>query len=586
MADIDSVLYEALPYALIAFGIVLTYRYLRLIDLTFAASFVAGPAVAGALLVNGVQFVPAIFVGLSTVILLAGFTLFLMMFLELEGLLAGLLSSFGGFAIALLFTQGTLSLHTIPTPFDILKAIDFPWVAGVAPLHPSQIAVSAILVLIAKLIIDSFLASELGLAFRAMEDDHSRSVLLPAIGLSKWRMLALGVVSGNILCGVAGTFVMLKEGQVTATRGFDALIAVLAAYLLGHVLFERRPVTGKMSLAAQAIARIAVFRSTTAALLGLLFYFILIDLLSRTDLPSSLPSLVMLVFIVAAFLVTRWPEIIGRWTAPARNSSYLVPDNDPFQGSGITIDYPGYPSPTIIVRKAAFEVPPHTTIQLTGPNGSGKSTLLKYLAGATAGTGVVLIPNVITMKRRQTAIRQPYIGYISQDAQAGSSATLTVLENLALFRAGADARAWRKWENPSKAEMHAVIASLANRAGNALAGHLSGGQRQILNLAGLIVRHNSPNVVLFDEPLTHLDEVNASAFVDLMTQMAREGRTLIIVQHDVGPNAGGLTSDARTKLARLIDQTVDLSSIQNQQLPTCPDSHNGTIPARGAEIVQ
>jgi putative ABC transport system permease protein len=310
---LDGILFEALPYTLVALGVVLTFRYLRLIDLTFTASFVLGPAMAGALMLNGTPFALAILGGLGAVAVLAAVTIALMWLLELDGLLASLLTSFAGFSVALLFTQGTLSLHGVPTPLDALKEFDFPWVAGNIPLHPAQIGLFALLVILTKLAVDRYLGSELGLAFRAMEDERSRESLLPSIGISHWRMLLGGVVAGNVLCSVSGMLVMLKEGQVTATRGFDVFLAVIAAYLLGMVLFERRPMRVERGRRFGRLWRgIAVFKPTTAAVLGLLFYFGLLAAVARLDVPASVPRLIMIALIVVSFLVTRWPDIAAR----------------------------------------------------------------------------------------------------------------------------------------------------------------------------------------------------------------------------------------------------------------------------------
>jgi putative tryptophan/tyrosine transport system permease protein len=221
IAFIDNVLFEALPYSLVALGVVLTFRYLRLIDLTFAASFVTGPAIAGALMTNGVPFALAFVAAIAIAALLASLTWMLMWALEIDGLLAGLLTSFAGFSLALLFTQGTLSLHTIQTPLDTIKALDFPWLAGNLPLHPAQVTLFLAVLVVAKLLTDRFLNSELGLAFRAMEDDRSRESLLSSIGISHWWLLGGGLIAGNVLCAISGVLLMLKEGQVTASRGFD-----------------------------------------------------------------------------------------------------------------------------------------------------------------------------------------------------------------------------------------------------------------------------------------------------------------------------------------------------------------------------
>ena len=129
-AFVDNVLFEALPYALVALGVVLTFRYLRLIDLTFAASFVLGPAVAGALMVNGVAFPLAILVGLVLVAVLAVVTIGLMWLLELDGLLASLLTSFAGFQSPSCLPRGRSACTACTRPWTLSRrSISLGWSA-------------------------------------------------------------------------------------------------------------------------------------------------------------------------------------------------------------------------------------------------------------------------------------------------------------------------------------------------------------------------------------------------------------------------------------------------------------------------
>ena len=77
----------------------------------------------------------------------------------------------------------------------------------------------------------------------------------------------------------------------------------------------------------------------------------------------------------------------------------------------------------------------------------------------------------------------------------------------------------------------------------------------------MLIRSDSPRIVLFDEPLNHLDEENALACVDLMEQLIADGRTLLIVQHDVAAGVSNANSMARTKLARLISRTITMNEV-------------------------
>lgn len=560
IAFIDNVLYEALPYALVALGVVLTFRYLRLIDLTFAASFVAGPAVTGALMLGGVPFLPALMAAIVVAVAFAAATFSLMWFLEIDGLLAGLLTSFAGFAIALLFTQGTLSLHTLHTPFDSIKAFDFHWLDGNIPLHPAQIMLFLVLILATKILADRFLNSELGLAFRAMEDEKSRQSLLASIGLSHWKMLCIGLIFGNGFCAASGVLVMLKEGQVTASRGFDVFLIVITAYLFGTMLFERRPLRKSASgVVSRLLTALARFRPTSAAVLGIVFYFALLSLVSRLDVPASLPKLLMVALVVAGFVATRWTDIATRFATIKENRTRLVDVDAPFEAVDVHVEYPGFPRPVSVIGNARLRLSPGSATQIYGPNGSGKSTLLKYLGGRIPGKGCVSVPAV---DHERTGDRERLIGYISQDADLGSCATLSVSENLALFKIGQTRSAWRSWRTQEETTLPRPLRALVASTEGIPTEFLSGGQRQVLNVAAMIVRRDAPRVILFDEPLTHLDEDNAVTCVEFMERLLTEGRILLVVQHDVDPGAVYENSAARTRLASLIKRTIDLAALQ------------------------
>jgi putative tryptophan/tyrosine transport system permease protein len=289
----DYSLFDALPYGLMALGLVLTFRYLRIVDLTFAASFVLGPAVVAKLMLDGWSFWPSLGLAVVSTSAVTLVTLYLLIILRLDALLSGLIASFIGYALALLFTRGTLSLSGIDSPLRALQSYDLQWVNGVAPLHPSQIILFAVLIFVAKAAISIFLSSEAGVAYRALEDERSSSTLLPSIGLAPDRFVAAGIMVANWLAMGSGILVALRENQVTAQRGFDALISIIAAYLLGIGIFERRTRmwTESHKRGLTSIAHhLQRFSPSTAALLGLLLYFFILQGVSRFDVPASVPK--------------------------------------------------------------------------------------------------------------------------------------------------------------------------------------------------------------------------------------------------------------------------------------------------------
>jgi len=165
----------------------------------------------------------------------------------------------------------------------------------------------------------------------------------------------------------------------------------------------------------------------------------------------------------------------------------------------------------VVYRDLNFEAERGQRIVLVGPNGAGKSTLLKILAGVVpirAGTRE-LGSNVTP-------------GYFAQNRADNLRLDLTVLENVMELRTA---------ENQlTEQQARAVLGGFLFRKDDVFkkVSVLSGGEKSRLALARLLV--NPPNLLLMDEPTTHLDIPSIDALVNALKQY--EG-TFIFISHDV-----------------------------------------------------
>lgn len=168
-------------------------------------------------------------------------------------------------------------------------------------------------------------------------------------------------------------------------------------------------------------------------------------------------------------------------------------------------------------------------VAILGPSGSGKSTLMNILGcldNPTSGNYFFCDEEVSQLKRYQLArIRNQQIGFIFQSFNLLEYAT--ALENVALplIYAGIAAR-----ERLQRAENLLGKVGLHNRSKHR-PNELSGGQSQRVAIARALVMN--PTLILADEPTGNLDSRSGEQVIQLFEEMVDEGKTIIIVTHDL-----------------------------------------------------
>jgi len=165
----------------------------------------------------------------------------------------------------------------------------------------------------------------------------------------------------------------------------------------------------------------------------------------------------------------------------------------------------------VVYRDLNFEAERGQRIVLVGPNGAGKSTLLKILA------------NVIPIQGGTRELGSNVVaGYFAQNRGDNLNTELSVLENVMELRTA---------ENQlTEQQARAVLGGFLFRKDDVFkpVDVLSGGEKSRLALARLLI--NPPNLLLMDEPTTHLDIPSIDALVNALKNY--EG-TLLFISHDV-----------------------------------------------------
>lgn len=175
-----------------------------------------------------------------------------------------------------------------------------------------------------------------------------------------------------------------------------------------------------------------------------------------------------------------------------------------------------------------LEIPANTLTVVMGPSGSGKSTLLYLLGGLdrpTAGEITVNGERLDQMDENALALfRRKTMGFIFQSFNLVSS--MSALENVAFPMQFAGVPAARRNE-ASRSLLEQV--GLADRSHHTPS-ELSGGQQQRVAVARALV--NDPMLILADEPTGNLDSQSGIAVMQLLSDLHRAGRTVLVVTHD------------------------------------------------------
>ena len=181
-----------------------------------------------------------------------------------------------------------------------------------------------------------------------------------------------------------------------------------------------------------------------------------------------------------------------------------------------------YEDGTEALRGVDFMVHRGERVALLGPNGSGKTTFLLHLNGILRGTGFIEVCGTELADSSLKSIRRK-IGFLFQDPD-DQLFLPTVLEDVA----------FGPLEHGCPAEeairrARAALERVGLQAEAARAPHrLSAGQRQRVALAGILAAE--PEILVLDEPTTHLDPPSRAAFLTLLEGLPQ---SLLLVSHDV-----------------------------------------------------
>lgn len=268
---VQSTITQGLIYALLTYGIYITYKLLDFPDLTVDGSFPLGAAVTAVALTSGVNPWLSLVFAMAAGALAGLVTGLIHVKLRVRDLLAGIITMTALFSINLQIAGSNLNIG---------REIDTIFLAEpVASLLPGlslidkKLIVSLCLVVFFKIVLDLYFKTKSGMLLKATGDN---ATLVTSLAQDKGKMKILGLVIANALVALAGSVVCHEQRGFSSTMGTGQMVFGLAAVIIGTTIFKK----------------VSFVKGTTAVLVGSVVYKCCIQIAISLGLPANLLKLI------------------------------------------------------------------------------------------------------------------------------------------------------------------------------------------------------------------------------------------------------------------------------------------------------
>ena len=268
---IVSTVTQGLIYALLAYGIFITYKILDFPDLTVDGSFPLGAAVTAVLLVRGCNPYLTLIIAMAAGALAGLITGMIHVRLRVRDLLAGIITMTALFSINLQIAGSNLA---IDRSFDtIFTGTPVKALLGGVPLMYRKLIVSLVLAIVFKIILDLFFNTKCGMLLRATGNNAN---VVTALARDQGSMKILGLVIANALVALCGAVVCHEQRSFSSTMGTGQMVFGLATVIIGSTIFRR----------------MSFVKGTTCAVFGSIIYKACIQAAISLGLPANLLKLI------------------------------------------------------------------------------------------------------------------------------------------------------------------------------------------------------------------------------------------------------------------------------------------------------
>ena len=250
---------EGLLFSIVSMGVYITYKILDFPDLSVDGTYPLGAAITAVLLVNGVNPWLAIIISSAGGAIAGWITAFLHVKLKISNLMSGILVMIALYSVNLrIMGKSNMPLFSTNT---IFKNADF-----------QPIFIIIIIVVICKIIIDTFLKTKRGFLLMAVGDNEQ---VVSSLGINKNSVKVLGLMLSNGLVGMAGAIQAQKYGYADVNMGQGIVVMGLATVVIGLTIFSK----------------ISFMKCTTISILGAIIYKVVI--------PNDLKLITAIIVIIA-----------------------------------------------------------------------------------------------------------------------------------------------------------------------------------------------------------------------------------------------------------------------------------------------
>ena len=266
-----------LVYSLLAFGTFISFRILKVADLTVDGSFVLGAAASAMLTFAGMP-VAGIFVALIAGAIAGLITALLQTKMGIQPILSGILTMTGLYSINLMVMNGKANIPLLN------KTNIFTYAENVIGGRTYKVFMLAAIITAVFIILNWFFRTQLGLSLRATGDNED---MCRASSIDTDFVKAVGFALSNSIVALSGALVAQMQQSADVNMGSGMVVISFASIIIGSVIIRNKNITlGLLSV-----------------VIGAVIYRLIIALILTTDFPPSYLKLISAIVVVIALSI-------------------------------------------------------------------------------------------------------------------------------------------------------------------------------------------------------------------------------------------------------------------------------------------